>query len=455
MKNGNMTPNRSLALSIELKELMRTDLLQNIDSDFPFELIEQNHEGKENKKTTRDRVYNTENTLLTMILSALHVDKSLKQAVNTFKEVFEYKGLKLQEAENLQLQQARNLDATLESRGKGRPNLFLSHLPKSKTMEVSDNTAAYAKARTRLDLELVNKIFKYSADFKELNGRKWHGMDVIITDGTYFQMQDTEALRENYYVKEDDSAYPQALLQSMIWQGSGQVLDFKVGTRHQSELELVRPLINELPPSSLLLADDLYNTYAIFCLIKNQGCDIIVPGKRVRKYEVISKIGDGDEIVELTRTKRPEWLSEQEWSDLDKSIAMRRISYPSQADETKEWVLYTSITDAKIKKEEIILKYATRWDIEITIREIKTIMGINIARSKTEEMVLKEITVALTAYNMVRKIIAKSVNETDFSPKGDFIQKCFEANQELLIDKKGRVYQRWSPGRYGKAAEAN
>ena len=109
-----MTPNRSLALSIELKELMRTDLLQNIDSDFPFELIEQNHEGKENKKTTRDRVYNTENTLLTMILSALHVDKSLKQAVNTFKEVFEYKGLKLQEAENLQLQQARNLDATLE-----------------------------------------------------------------------------------------------------------------------------------------------------------------------------------------------------------------------------------------------------------------------------------------------------------------------------------------------------
>ena len=59
MKNGNMTPNRSLALSIELKELMRTDLLQNIDSDFPFELIEQNHEGKENKKDQ-----NTANSIL-------------------------------------------------------------------------------------------------------------------------------------------------------------------------------------------------------------------------------------------------------------------------------------------------------------------------------------------------------------------------------------------------------
>ena len=47
-----MTPNRSLALSIELKELMRTDLLKNIDSDFPFELIEQNGSGS----ATRDRV---------------------------------------------------------------------------------------------------------------------------------------------------------------------------------------------------------------------------------------------------------------------------------------------------------------------------------------------------------------------------------------------------------------
>ena len=50
------------------------------------------------------------------------------------------------------------------------------------------------------------------------------------------------------------------------------------------------------------------------------------------------------------------------------------------------------------------------------MREIKTIMGINIARSKTEDMVLKEITIALTVYNMIRKIIAKSVEQTDFSP---------------------------------------
>jgi hypothetical protein len=451
-----MTPNRSLAISLELKAIMRTNLLRNINADFPFDIIEI-HEPGENKKVSRDRVYNTENTLLTMLMSAFSEDKSLKQSVNTFKEVFELKGAQLKDNEAMQLQQMKILhqQSGVGSKRRGRPNLYISRLPKSKVKEVSDNTAAYTKARGRLDIELVKKVFVYSTDFKELNGKKWHGMHVAVTDGTYFQMQDTEELRKKYYVKEGDEAYPQGILQTILWQGSGQVMDFQIGTRHQSELELVKPLIKKLPTGNLLLADDLYNTYAIFCLIQKRGCHIIVPGKRDRNYTVIKKKSDGDEIVELCKTRKPEWLSNEEWGQLENTITMRRISYVSPEDEHKDWVLYTTLTDEKIKKEEIIFKYATRWDIEITIREIKTIMGINIARSKTEDMVIKEITIALTAYNMIRKIIAKSVEQTDLSPQGHFLQKCFEANQNLLVDKKGRVYQRWSTGRYGETVEAN
>lgn len=450
-----MTPNRSLALSFELKSFMRTDLLHNIDSDFPFDLIE-SHESTVSKKVTRDRVYNTENTLLTMIVSAFNEDKSLKQSVISFKDVFEFKGVQLRKADDLQLQKARELqELASEVKKRGRPKQFLSHLPKSKIKEVSDNTAAYTKARGRLELGLVKKVFDYSSDSKGQNGKKWHGMNIAITDGTYFQMQDTEALRKKYFVKEGDNAYPQGLLQSIIWQGSGQIVSFAIGTRHQSELELVKPLIEKLPAETLLLADDLYSTYAIFCLMKKYNCHIIVPGKRERNYRVIKKLAEGDEIVELCKTKKPDWLSIEVWSQLDAKITMRRISYPSLVDENEEWILYTTITSEEIKKEQIILKYITRWDIEITIREIKTIMDINIARSKTEDMVLKEITIALTAYNMARKIIAKSVDKTDFSPQSNFIQKCFETNQGVLIDKKGRIYQRWSTGRYGKAIEPN
>ena len=453
-----MTPNRSMAISLQLRDLMRTDYLRCISEDFPYEIIE--HHLAEDNSGKRDRIYNDENTLLTMLISAIQEDKSLKQSVNIFKEIFELKGKELKEQEAIELkfeQVEENISiASGESRKRGRPRLYNSQIAKSKEMKISDNTAAYAKARARLDNNLVKKVFDYSADFKDLNGGKWHGMQIFITDGTYFQMQDTKELREKYYVIEGDNAYPQGLLQALLWQGSGQVFDFEIGTRHQSELELAKPLIEKLPEGSLLLADDLYNVYAYFCLVQKKGCHIIVPGKRERKYVVIKKISEGDEIVELCKPdKRSTWMSNEEWKQLPKKITMRRITFPSPTDEQKECVQYTTLIDEKITSTEIILKYFTRWDIEITIREIKTLMGMHVARSKTVAMVLKEITVALIAYNMLRKIISKSVNKTDFSPQSHFVQECFEIGEELLIDKKGRIYNRWSPGRYGKTNGAD
>jgi hypothetical protein len=453
-----MTINRSLALSEQLQTLMRTDLLHQFSENFPFELIK-THSSKNDKVVRRDRVYNTENTLLTMLVSSIQEDKSLKQSVNVFKSVFEQQGKVLKEKEAIELEEliaeSNQSKQTEILARRGRPRLFKSQLLKSKTMDISDNTAGYCKARERLDLELVNKLFTYSTDFKEMKSKLWHGMTTFIADGTYFQMQDSKELRDKYYVKQNDGVYPQGLLQCVIRQGSGEILAFKIGTRHQSELELVKPLIDSLPKGSLLLADDLYSTYAIFSLIQNQGCYLIVPGKRERNYTIVKKIADGDEIVLLKKTNKPDWLSMEQWASIPKTLQMRRISYQSPIDENEELVLYTTIMDESISKIDIILKYTTRWDIEITIREVKTIMGINIARSKNEEMVFKEMTIALTAYNMIRKIIAKSVDKTEIPPQSNIVYECFETNQGLLVDKKGRVYHHWSTGRYGSAIKAN
>ncbi|HUZ57504.1 MAG TPA: hypothetical protein VMU83_01820, partial [Hanamia sp.] len=69
-----MTSNRSLCISLQLKEVMRTDLLRNIDEGFPYHLIE----GHQSATAKRDRIYNEENTLLTMLVTAIQEDKSLK-----------------------------------------------------------------------------------------------------------------------------------------------------------------------------------------------------------------------------------------------------------------------------------------------------------------------------------------------------------------------------------------
>jgi hypothetical protein len=445
-----MTPNHSLDLSLQLQNLIQTDLLQQISMEFPFKLIEAGNNKGGTKK--RDRVFNDSNTLLTMLVTAVNQDKSLKQSVAIFKEIFESRGERIVQIERDELESARLRDNTADKK-MGRPKLYQSQLPRSKTQPVSGNTAAYAKARQRLEYSLVQQVFDYSRDFTGIEQPLWHGMKAYNTDGTYCQMQDSAELRKKYYVKEDDGAYPQLLLQGIVQQGTGQIVCFEAGTRHQSELELIAGQIGRLPEGSLLLADDLYNSYAIFAMVQRQGCHLIVPGKRERAYTVVEKIADGDEIVELSRGTIPKWWN-QDWG-LPKKLLMRRIAFLSPSDGKTEWVQYTTLLDKGISNAAIIAKYISRWDIEITIREAKTLMDINIIRGKSEDMAFKEITIALTAYNMIRKIVARSVEKTGFSPQENIIQEFLEANKTILIDKKGRIYNRWSPGRYGQTAQAN
>ena len=82
-------------------------------------------------------------------------------------------------------------------------------------------------------------------------------------------------------------------------------------------------------------------------------------------------------------------------------------------------------------------------------------MDVNVLRGKTEDIIRKELISAFIAYNLIRKIISQSTEGTAFSPENDIIQEFFESNKEFFIDSKGRVYKRWSTGRYGKAETGN
>jgi len=440
-----MTPNLSLLKSVRLREFLRIDHLQGLSSVFPFEEIEKfDNTGK------RDRIYSTENTILTMVHSATQEDKTLQNAVGLFERIYENQKERILKDAQASVEREKAEDLKNKEVKRGPKKKYKLKVPKSKTSEISDNTAAYSKARKRVSLKLMEQLF-YKTRENTNSKTLWYGMETYLTDGTYVQMQDTKELREIYDVKSTNVdckvAYPQGLVQSIIQQGSGIIHDYALDNRHVSELSLIYKLIHSIPPKSLLLADDLYNTYAIFSLVRKNNFDIIVPGKRIRNYKVIRQIADGDEIVELKRTEHPKWLQKEEI--LLETILLRRLSFLS-LDGTETMVLYTTLLNEKIPKEAIILKYFTRWDIEITIREVKTIMDINVLRGKTDDIVKKELVSAFIAYNLIRKIIMQSTEGTAFSPKRDIIQEFFEGNKELYIDRKGRVYKKWSSGRYGK-----
>ena len=439
-----MKINRSLGVSTKIQAILNKSNLGLLDSVYPSSLCG----AFGNPDNGRDRVYTVSGTLQTMLITATMQDKSLKNSVNLH-YISHQKSRELEAAilnKNIQEEKQK---AGLVPRKAGRPRLFKAKLRKSKTSNHSLNTAAYSKARKRVPQALTDELFGSSIIENAKNDYShWFGRRVFIGDGTYVQMQDTGELRKKYAVKHngaESKGYPQGLLEAISERGTGQVFSYGLSNRHTGELELFYGLMDGLPRQSILLLDDLYNTYETFAKLESLGVKIVVPGKRKRKYSVIGKIGEGDEIVKIKKPKaRPSWLPEDAIG-LPGEITLRRIECISP--EGKEYVLYTSVLDENIKKGHIINLYFTRWDVEVSIREIKTIMDINILRSKSEDMIRKELAVSLSAYNLIRKVIYESIKDMPFSPKESLVQEFYSLNKNILVDKKGRVYNKWSTGR--------
>ena len=439
-----MKINRSLGVSTKIQEALNSSHIGLLNSVYPADL----GAGHGSHGGSRDRVYTVSGTLQTMLITAAMQDKSLKNSVNLH-YVSHQKSRELRMAALAKDIQEEEQKASIGPRKAGRPRLFKPKLPKSKESDHSLNTAAYSKARKRVPQALADELFGSSI----IEGAKndyshWFGFEVFIGDGTYVQMQDTAELRKKYAVKHngtESKGYPQGLLEAITVRGTGQLFSYGLSSRHTGELELFYGMMGNLPSQSILLLDDLYNTYETFAKLQSLGIKTVVPGKRKRKYSVKEKIGEGDEIVIIKKPKsRPGWLPEDA-IDLPGEITLRRIECISP--EGKEYVLYTSVLDGKIKKEHIMNLYFTRWDVEVSIREIKTIMDINILRSKSEDMIRKELAVSLSAYNLIRKIIYESIKDMPFSPKENLVQEFYSLYKNILVDKKGRVYSKWSTGR--------
>jgi len=420
-----------------------------LESEFPAAILSIKNDDQKGKSIGRNRVFTNNNTLLAMVLTSIQQDKTLKNSVDLFYIIHQKQ--KLQTTEELEqfIQSQQEADNKSAIKKAGRPKKYKIQLPKSLEKNISLNTAAYSKARERVPDTLVEELFLNSRIEQAANNyTHWYGYRVYLGDGTYLQMQDTKSIRKKYEVKHNgvgSTGYPQGLLEVIIERGTGQIYNFKLSNRHTSELSLFYDMLDEIPTKSLLLLDDLYNCFEIISKCKRLGIEIVVPAKRARNYDLIEKLEEGDEIIEIKAPKnRSKWLETKEESD---RTQVRMIQCKSPDGE--EYFLLTTILDKKIKKNEFQLLYLTRWDIEIGIREIKTIMNVNVLRSKTPEMALKELSVTVSTYNLLRKYIYTSIKDLPFSPEEDFIHQFYTFNQDILIDKKGRVYNRWSPGRKG------
>lgn len=294
----------------------------------------------------------------------------------------------------------------------------------------SAKTGAYCIARDKLDEDAMHRLVKTSGEAIEAkcpDSWLWLGHQVITADGTTVTMADTV---------ENQAAYPQLSSQApgcgfpivrvvvLFALSSGVVLDLALGRykgKLTHEVSLFRQIDQIIGKDDVFLADRAYSGWFDMARIMMRGGHVVVRKHQFRKTDFRTGIrhGKDDHSIQLPRPSCPKWMDREEYDTYPAFITIReiRIRVTNRAFRTREIVVHTSLLDhIDYTKEDIATLFRRRWQAELNLRSLKTIMQMEHLRCQKPHRVRNEIRAHMLAYNLVRGVMAEAAIEGDVQP---------------------------------------
>jgi hypothetical protein len=304
----------------------------------------------------------------------------------------------------------------------------IAHRAASGLEPCSPNAASYCNARARLPTGVLRALAKRTA--RQLQDGlpqawKWNGRDVFIADGSHVSMPDTQQNQEAYpqvYNQEPGIGFPLARLAVLLSLASGACHDLAVAPyagKGTGETTLLRQMYGSLGRGDVVVADALFDNYFLIWELRELGIDVVAREQAERVGTVtVERRPDGDLIV-WQRPNKPRGMTGEHYRRYPKSQAMRRVSVDARDKDNRveQFKVVTTLLDTSIGGGQIGGLYERRWEGEVDIRSVKSVMKMDVLRCKSPEMVRKEIWAHLLAYNLLRTVMAVAAAESDIEPR--------------------------------------
>jgi hypothetical protein len=297
---------------------------------------------------------------------------------------------------------------------------------------VAPGTSSYCEARQRLPEGLAwDLVRRVGQAIQKTAKLAWlfHERPVKIIDGTTAVMPDTP---------ENQAAYPQAKTQApglgfpiarilvVFSLAVGTVLEAAIGPyqgKQTSELALLRQVIRQFQPGDIALADRFFCSYWVIAALQDRGVDVVVRLHQRRKADFRRgrRLGREDHLVSWSKPQQvPDWMSRAEYDAMPDEITVRelRVRVKDKTKRVRNMVIVTTLVDSKTyQAEELRGLFRQRWHAELDLRTLKTEMQMEMLRTKSPEMVRKEVAMHLLAYNLIRGIMAEAARVEEIKPR--------------------------------------
>ena len=305
--------------------------------------------------------------------------------------------------------------------------------------KASVHTGAYCQARDRLpEAELRQIATGLGAKLSEAESEtdRWHGRRVLVVDGSSVSLPDTPANQVVYpqpSVQAAGCGFPVMYLCTLLSMASGALLDFAVGGGNGNELTLWRQLWNLLRCGDIVVGDSKYSSYADLALLHARGVDVVARlGRRLTDFRKGRIVGIKDHITCWYAPKvLPTWLGSQL---LPSQLIVRELCFSVDVPgfRTETIRLVTTLLDAeKYSKIDLAELFFSRWQIEVRLRDIKIMLGMDVLRTKTPERARKELWMFLASYNLLRTLMFSAAQSAKVPVARVSFQGCRQRLQAL------------------------
>lgn len=321
---------------------------------------------------------------------------------------------------------------------------LLAHRRQQGLPPCSTDSGSYCEARQRLPETLFQRLVrKTGAELEEQSPRDWnfHGRTVKVVDGTTVSMPDTAdnaAAFDKPRNQRGTAPFPVARLLVLFGLATGAALEAAIGPcrgKKTGELSLFRSLHDTLQPGDLALGDRLFCTYCDIARLQARGVDSVFRLSSSRHVDFRSgrRLSQDDHIITWSKPKScPEGMNAAEFAALPDELQVRevRVTVNVPGFRVKSLVVVTTLLDPlEFPPFEIATLFRQRWQAELYLRSLKTILRMDVLRCLTADMVRKEIWTHLLAYNLLRSMLCSAAIES----KRPVCTLSFKASLQLLL----------------------
>jgi putative transposase len=293
------------------------------------------------------------------------------------------------------------------------------------------DTGDYCKARAKLSEAALRDLTREVASQVERQADAnwlWKGRHAKLVDGFTFTMPDTKSSQAEYpspKTQKPGVGLPIARAAVILSLATACGLDVAVGPylgKETGETALLRQLLDSFAAGDVAVMDRFYCSFMMIASLLGHNVHVCarMHHRRHVDFRRGRRLGKDDHLLVWTKPQRPAWMDQATYDATPDTLEMRELRYHvvQPGRRTKTVTIATTLTDAETySKEDIAQLYGFRWNSELDIRSIKQSLNLAHVRSKSPEMVRKELWTTLLGYNLIRTTAAAAATLHQKQPR--------------------------------------